>query len=164
MRLENPFKPEQSDRADSRTAQRRTGSVAARASFLALCVCLVLLPGRAQTSSGTGHGSFPQPIGQPVGGINDVPAGEDPDHERLLRALNAERQKSLVSDTNKLLRLAKALNEEIARTNPDQLTPDQVRRIAAIEKLAHSVREKMIISVRGSPAFQPSMQPMQPIQ
>ena len=46
--------------------------------------------------------------------------------EKRLRALNAERQKSMVSDTNKLLKLASELNAEINRENPDSLTPAQL--------------------------------------
>ena len=80
--------------------------------------------------------------------------------ERLLRALNADRQKSMVSDANRLLRLAKELNAEIARTNPDSLSLDQLRKMAEIEKLARNVKEKMSTSVRGMPGYVPSMQPM----
>ena len=48
--------------------------------------------------------------------------------ERQLRALNAERQRQLVTDTNKLLKLARELDAEIGSTNPDSLTSDQIRR------------------------------------
>ena len=71
----------------------------------------------------------------------------------MLRSQNADRQKSLVSDTNKLLRLTNELNTEIARTSPDALSDAELRKLAEIEKLAHSVKEKMSTSVRGTPAF-----------
>jgi hypothetical protein len=71
--------------------------------------------------------------------------------------LNAERQKALVADTNKLLKLVRDLDAEIGAANPDSLTPDQLRRIAEIEKLAHSVKEKMSTSVRGT-----TMDPLDP--
>lgn len=105
---------------------------------------------------------LPQPIGQ---GVNDdmseAPGNMDPLHdERLLRAMNADRQKSLVADTNKLLRLVNELNAEIARTSPAALTADQLHRLQEIEKLAHNVKEKMSTSVRGLPAFQPPFQPV----
>ncbi len=63
--------------------------------------------------------------------------------ERQLRALNIERQKEMVSDTNKLLRLARELNQEVAANGSATLTDDQLRKIAEIEKLARSVKEKM---------------------
>jgi len=66
-----------------------------------------------------------------------------------LRALNAERHKSIVSDTNKLLKLARELEDEVSRTNPGSLTPDQLRKVAEIEKLARGVKDKMSTPVRG---------------
>jgi hypothetical protein len=75
--------------------------------------------------------------------------------ERRLRALNAERQKQMVSDTNKLLRLARELNDEVATTSSDSFTPDQLRKIAEIEKLARSVRERMTSGVGEGPNMQP---------
>jgi len=116
----------------------------------------------AQNASGTQHGtlnSLPQTTGLPVNGSNDIPTGDPIQYERLLRALNADRQKALVSDTNKLLRLANELNSEIARSNTDTLTPSQLHKMAEIEKLAHNVKDKMSTSVRGTQAFQPTFQP-----
>jgi hypothetical protein len=63
--------------------------------------------------------------------------------ERRLRALNVERQKQLVADTNKLLKLAKELNDEVAATSSNSFTAEQLRKIGEIEKLAKSVRERM---------------------
>jgi hypothetical protein len=70
--------------------------------------------------------------------------------EKRLRALNAERQKSLVSDTNKLLKLAQELEAEIGSENPGSLNPAQLHKIAEIEKLARSVKEKMSIATGPS--------------
>jgi len=96
-----------------------------------------------------------------VGEFGDPSGAPSLENERLLRALNADRQKSLVSDTNKLLRLVNELNAEIARANTGSLTPSQVRRVAEIEKLAHNVKEKMSTSVRGTPAFRAPFQAVQ---
>jgi hypothetical protein len=110
----------------------------------------------AQTAPGQQHSAkVPQVIAQPSNGMGDTPAGNPVQSERLLRALNADRQKSLVSDANKLLRLANELNAEIAQSNPDALTPSQLHKMAEIEKLAHNVKDKMSTSVRGTPALQP---------
>jgi hypothetical protein len=119
------------------------------------------LRGDAQTAPGQQHPTMlQQPIGQPVGGMDNLPGGNPIQNEKLLRALNADRQKSMVSDTNKLLRLVNELNAEIARTNPYALTEAQLRKVAEIEKLAHNVKDKMSTSVRGTPAFQPPFQPV----
>jgi hypothetical protein len=108
------------------------------------------------------HPTYSPSPGQPVSGIaSDIPQGGSPEEEKRLRALNAERQKSMVSDANKLLRLVKELNDEIARSSPDSLSAEQLRRVAEIEKLARSVKEKMSNSVRGLPTFQLPFQPGQ---
>ena len=87
---------------------------------------------------------------QPLGGFGDEDAVFA---ARQIRALNADRQKSMVSDSEKLLKLAKELNEEIALGNGEALSAAQVRKLAEIEKLAHNVKQKMSFSVAGGPAF-----------
>lgn len=66
--------------------------------------------------------------------------------ERRMKMLNNERRKSLISDSDKLFKLATELNNEIAHSNSGSLTPDQLRKVAEIEKLAHSVRDKMTMT------------------
>jgi hypothetical protein len=78
---------------------------------------------------------------------------------KRLRALNALRQKSLVEDTNKLLKLAAELNAEVSSEHPDELTPEQLHKLAEIEKLAHSVKDKMSTPVWGIPVFPPPFSP-----
>jgi len=78
--------------------------------------------------------------------------------EKRLRALNADRQKAMVGDAGKLLRLATEFNAEIEQAKPDTLTPNQMRKLAEIEKLAHSVKEKMTTSVR-MPVIYPALIP-----
>ena len=74
---------------------------------------------------------------------------------------NIERQKSMVSNTNKLLKLAGELNTEISSSNRDSLTPEQLRKVGEIEKLARSVKEKMSTSVGNAPVYQaPPLPPM----
>jgi hypothetical protein len=70
--------------------------------------------------------------------------------ERRLKALNIERQKELVSDTNKLLKLARELNAEVAAQKGDTLTSEQLHKIIEIEKLARSVKERMTAGI-GAP-------------
>jgi hypothetical protein len=101
---------------------------------------------------------FPQDNGPFSSGGDAVDSVEA---ERRLKALNADRQKSLVSDTAKLLKLATELNEQIAKSNTGELSPEQLRMVAEIEKLAHNVRDKMAMSLRG-PQFPGLDSPMQP--
>ena len=67
--------------------------------------------------------------------------------ERRMKMLNNERRKSLVSDSDRLLKLATELNNEIAQSNSGSLTPEQLRKVADIEKLAHGVRDKMVMTI-----------------
>ena len=70
---------------------------------------------------------------------------------KRINALNAQRQKALVADTQRLVKLASELNAEINSSHQAQLTPDQLRTIAEIEKLAHSVKQKMSTPVAPPP-------------
>jgi hypothetical protein len=67
--------------------------------------------------------------------------------ERRMKMLNNERRKSLISDSDKLLKLAIELNVEIGQSKSGSLTPDQLRKVADIEKLAHNVRDKMVMTL-----------------
>jgi len=126
-----------------------------------LCLALLLaLPGGAQNGSPPPHGSSAQSMGQGARDpFTDADGQYSPDDERRLRALNALRQKSMVEDTGKLLKLATELNAEISSQHPDSLTPEQLHKLAEIEKLAHSVKDKMSTSVRPTPVFRPPSAP-----
>lgn len=78
--------------------------------------------------------------------------------QRRLRTLNEERQKQMVADTNRLLKLARELNDEMASTTADALTADQLRKVAEIEKLARSVKERMVVGA-GQTASQSQLPP-----
>jgi len=58
-------------------------------------------------------------------------------------ARNAERQKTLTQDTQKLLKLANELNEAVNKTTQNTLSLDVIRKAEEIEKLAKQVKEKM---------------------
>lgn len=75
--------------------------------------------------------------------------------EKRLKAMNALRQKSMLADADKLLKLATELNAEVNGTQAGNLTEEQLRKVAQIEKLARSVREKMCTSV-ASPELSPA--------
>ena len=80
--------------------------------------------------------------------------GADPTTDpKRMRVLNAERQKELVSDTQKLLQLARELNAEVSDANAAAMTDAQLRKAAEIAKLARSIKEKMTFSVGGYPSL-----------
>jgi hypothetical protein len=83
-------------------------------------------------------------------------ANPDPLSEaKRMKALNADRHKSMVSDTEKLVKLARQLDVEIASNPTDALTPEEVQKLQAIEKLAHNVKTKMAQSFGGGPELRP---------
>jgi hypothetical protein len=59
------------------------------------------------------------------------------------RMLIAERQKKLVEDTDRLLALTTALKEQVDDSNKNILSLDMVKKAEEIEKLAHSVKERI---------------------
>lgn len=71
--------------------------------------------------------------------------------KRQVVLLNAQRQKNMISDADKLLKLATELKAEIDAGNPASLSSEQLHKIAEIEKLAHSIKQKMSLSIGGGP-------------
>jgi len=120
-----------------------------------VCGLVCALAGRAQSSGGSNGGQWQ---GQSQGDMHphhdlDAYVTDDPDPamvERRIRALNIERQKQIVADSDKLLKLTRELNEEVAKANTGTLTPDELHKIAEIEKLARNVRQRMTEGV-GEP-------------
>jgi hypothetical protein len=55
----------------------------------------------------------------------------------------ADRQKQLVADTDKLLSLTEALKEQVNESDKNILSLDMIKKADEIEKLAHSVKERM---------------------
>ena len=77
---------------------------------------------------------------------NQMPGMSQPDimrHVEQKRMLMSERQKRLVADTDKLVELTTALKEQVDETNKDILSLDMVKKAEEIEKLAHSVKERI---------------------
>jgi hypothetical protein len=76
----------------------------------------------------------------------------NPDHEDETRAkiekdmakkANREREAQLHRDTDNLLKLATELKQYVDKSNENTLSLDVVKKAEEIEKLAHSVKEKM---------------------
>jgi hypothetical protein len=70
------------------------------------------------------------------------PAKSKLEHDMAKKA-NQERHAALRRDTEKLLKLATELKDYVDKTNENVLSFDVVKKAEEIEKLAHSVKEKM---------------------
>jgi hypothetical protein len=64
--------------------------------------------------------------------------------ERQEKLLNSSRQKRLVLDTQRLVALANELKAAVDKSDKDTLSLDVIRKADEVEKLAHSVKEKMM--------------------
>ncbi|MGA2250097.1 hypothetical protein [Terracidiphilus sp.] len=133
---------------------RSPGRKAEHALALLLLV-ITALACRAQVSPGTGALDPSQTSTQfPARMI--PPDREDMTQEmRRMRMLNVARQKSMVSDAEKLLALARELNAGVG-AGGNALSAEQRMKMAAdIEKLAHSIRDKMSYVPGSSSPVQP---------
>jgi len=93
-------------------------------------------------STGTQQGSHSPQIPSPL--ATDPDTSQNPRMEQdQAKMRNMERQKKLVDDTEKLLALATELKTDVDKSNKDTLSLDVIRKADEIEKLAHSVKEKM---------------------
>jgi hypothetical protein len=131
-----------------------------RVASQALCIALLLVA-QAGAQSHSSPSLPTLPSGAPVGSREDydIPSRDPVEEARRLQALNIARQKGMVSDANKLLKLTAELNEEITHSKSETLTPAQVRKLSQIEKLAHSVSEKMKASVLPTTQIQSPWDP-----
>jgi hypothetical protein len=106
---------------------------------LSLCL-LFAIPGKAQNAP-------PNP--RAPGRIESPPATADADESRerqardLAKKANLSRQALLKADTDKLLKLAVELKDYVDKSNESVLSLDVVKKAEEIEKLAHSVKDKM---------------------
>lgn len=78
-----------------------------------------------------------------VNGNDGASDGMGSIEEQQAKLRNAERQKQLVEDTQRLLSLANELKLDVDKSSKDTLSLDVVRKADEIEKLAHNVKEKM---------------------
>lgn len=60
---------------------------------------------------------------------------------------NTERQRQIVDDSAKLVELATQLKTEVDKTSKDTLSLAVIRKAEDIEKLAHSVQQKMKLTM-----------------
>jgi hypothetical protein len=76
-------------------------------------------------------------------GLPDFGTSDPRVEAQQARARSTDRQKKLVADTDKLLALATELKTDVDKTNQNILSVDVIKKADEIEKLAHSVKERM---------------------
>jgi hypothetical protein len=104
-------------------------------------------PGLGQTGgqSGRASGSSTPSPSSPMSttlGPGDTPLPPELEQDQA-KMRNLDRQKKLVDDTAKLVSLANELKADVDKSSKDTLSLDVIKKADEIEKLAHSVKEKM---------------------
>jgi hypothetical protein len=118
-----------------------------RLTVIGMGLVITTLPGTlsgGQKSQPTQPQSGQFPATTPLGGVPDFgPATSPRVQEQQEQARSTDRQKKLVADTDKLLALATELKTDVNKTNKNILSVDVIKKADEIEKLAHSVKERM---------------------
>lgn len=101
-------------------------------------MCLLfVIPSYAQ-----GRQGLPQRIDGSVASP-DVDESRDRIARDMAKKANLERQAALRADTDKLVKLAGELKAYVDKSNENVLSVEVLRKAEEIEKLAHSVKDKM---------------------
>lgn len=78
---------------------------------------------------------------------NQTPPSDDANRERIEKDMakraNQEREAQLKRDTERLFKLATELKDYVDKTDENTLSLNVIKKADEIEKLAHSVKEKM---------------------
>jgi hypothetical protein len=102
---------------------------------------LFAISGNGQSQS---RPKFPAP---PVGTESNPGATDADETQRMTREMakkaNLERHALLKTDTDRLLKLAVELKDYVDKSNENVLSLEVLKKAEAIEKLAHSVKDKM---------------------
>ncbi|HXR14720.1 MAG TPA: hypothetical protein VN777_00815 [Terriglobales bacterium] len=115
----------------------------------ALAILLLLITPVLSTPSFSQRATQPS---APVPHLSPDPGLAPDDHEDqgrvqmekdMAKKANQERQAQLQRDTDNLLKLANELKQSVDKSNEHTLSLDVVKKAEEIEKLAHSVKEKM---------------------
>jgi hypothetical protein len=111
-----------------------------RMAWTLLFCLLFVIPTKAQTQA---------PSPRPLGRSGSAPASDDANDAQqqqardLAKKANLARQALLKADTDKLLKLAVELKDYVDKSNENVLSVDVLKKAEEIEKLAHSVKDKM---------------------
>jgi hypothetical protein len=120
--------------------------VIVRFKVFALFVSLLLIAPVSLERS-FGQNSAQIPAQSPRLGPLNPDEREEEEHAKIEKDMakkaNRERQAQLQRDTDNLVKLANELKQYVDKSNENTLSLDVLKKAEAIEKLAHSVKEKM---------------------
>ena len=88
-------------------------------------------------------GPSPQVVPPGIQGTPPEEEGRSKLEKEMAKKANQERHADLKRDTDKLLKLATELKEYVDKSNENVLSLNVLKKAEQIEKLAHSVKDKM---------------------
>ncbi len=93
----------------------------------------------------TRENATPSPPAQADGSPNQFDPFARPTEEqrKALAAMNLQRRKDLVTQTDRMVELAGKLNDEVSKDPAARVTEVQLIQVAEIEKLAHQAQHRM---------------------
>jgi len=107
-----------------------------------LSVCLLFaIRGNAQSQNN--RPTIPAPPTMPGNPVGNPDEAQQRMAREMAKKANLERQAALKADTDKLLKLAEELKNSVDKSSASVLSLDVVKKAEEIEKLAHSVKDKM---------------------
>jgi hypothetical protein len=109
-----------------------------RLSTCALSLCLL-----SAISSSAQNQAPAQMPGQPPHVSGDADQNQQRLAHDMAKRANLERHALLKTDTDKLVKLAMELKDAVDKSNENVLSLDVLKKAEEIEKLAHSVKDKM---------------------
>ena len=85
----------------------------------------------------------PPAVTEPTRSTSDADQAQQRLARDMAKKANLQRQAAIKADTDKLLKLAVELKDSVDKSNENLLSVDVLKKAAEIEKLAHSVKDKM---------------------
>jgi type VI protein secretion system component VasF len=109
--------------------------------FRIVFACILLCYFSANSLAQNSPPSLPPLSGEPQS--KEEGAWEAQQKQAALKKINQKRDEEIKQDTTRLLELATELKQYVDKTNENMLSVDVIRKAEQIEKLAHTVKDKM---------------------
>ena len=122
------------------------GQTCASLAFIATFTCIAQ-DGRPTSTFRPEKADLPSPINALPDANAMMQSQEKQGKQQKFDAANSARKKQIADDSTRLLMMAIALKAEVDKTTKDTLSLNVIRKADEIERLAHSVKEKMKLSV-----------------
>lgn len=120
-----------------------------------LAVCIGLVPVatstlNSQQTPNSGKSILLPAVNRPPDANAQMEMREQQNKKQSFEAANLERKKQINDDSARLLKLASDLKAEVDKTSKDTLSIGVIRKADEIEKLAHTVKEKMKLTMSAN--------------